>query len=82
VRKLDIYWHPSCTHQVRAMNPWLAESICKEVHKAAATGEGDITRIKSGDPHRVRIRVQGAAADARVDRQTFTLYVFRIFPLH
>ncbi len=80
MKPLSVIWLPPCTTHVRNINPWLAARICKAVYVAAETGRGKISRIHPAHPDFIRIRVEGAAAEAEVDRSNSTLYVLRIYP--
>ncbi len=76
--KFTVQWHPAHTLQVRNMNPWVAEAICKAVHVAAESGKGTIRRVRADDPFRIKIYSSGAVVYAAVDPHALTLTVLRI----
>jgi len=78
--KFTVQWHPAHTTQVRNMNPWVAEAICKAVHIAAESGKGTIRRIRADDPFRIKIHCNGAVVYAQVDVDALTMTVLRIVP--
>jgi hypothetical protein len=77
--KFAVKWHPAHTAQVRNMNPWLAEAICKAIYAAAETGEGTIRRLRPDNQYRISIHVNGATAWADIDPEAETLTVLRLF---
>ncbi|UQA59437.1 hypothetical protein [Polyangium aurulentum] len=77
--KWAVEWCVPCTHHVQSMHWRLAGDICAAIYDAAATGSGHIERIKASDPNLIRIRIQGAAADVRIEHETRSLVVLRVF---
>jgi hypothetical protein len=60
--------------------PWrTAARLDAAVMRYAATGRGSITRIEPADPHRLRLRVDGAEARLFLDANERAIYVARVF---
>jgi hypothetical protein len=74
-----VRWSDVCEGDVRRM-PWpLAARICGAVLELAESGRGSVEQTTPGDPHQLRVRVNGAAALVRLDVETRTLSVWRIY---
>jgi len=74
----DVNFSEACTYHVRNMHWRLAGDICAAVLTFAKTGHGRIEFTRLNDPNRIRLSVEGAAADIHVDRSSRTLAVLRI----
>ncbi|UQA56382.1 hypothetical protein [Polyangium aurulentum] len=57
----------------------LASDICAAVIEFAKTGRGNVQRTAIGASRRIRIWIDGAAADVRVDVETRTFHVLRVY---
>lgn len=74
-----VEWSDVCEADVRRI-PWpLAARICEAVLAYAESGGGHVERVSAADPYVLRIRVRGAAARIRLDPETRTVFVWRIF---
>jgi hypothetical protein len=74
-----VRWSEVCEADVRRI-PWpLAARICASVLEFAESGVGMVERTTPGDPSLLRVRVRGAAALVRLDAETRTLSVWRIY---
>jgi hypothetical protein len=74
-----VEWSDVSHADVRRMHWQLAARICSAVLELAETGAGHVERASAGDPHAFRIRVRGAAARIRLEPETRTIFVWRIF---
>lgn len=74
-----VAWSDACEADVRRI-PWrLAARICGAVLEFAENGSGFVERTMPGDPTQLRVRVGGAAALIRLDVETRTVFVKRIY---
>ena len=74
-----VRWSEVCEADVRRI-PWpIAARICASVLEFAESGAGLVERMTLGDPSLLRLRVRGAAALVRLDVETRTLSVYRIY---
>jgi hypothetical protein len=74
-----VEWSAVSHADVRRISWHLAARICKAVLDYAESGAGFVERVTPGDPNALRIRVHGAAARIRLDPETRTIFVWRIF---
>ena len=74
----EVTFAEACTHHVRRMHWRLASDLCAAVLEFARTGRGNIERTRLGDPARIRLWIDGAAADIRVTQETRTLAVLQL----
>jgi hypothetical protein len=74
-----VEWSDVCVADVRRMSWQLATRICRSVLDYAESGAGHVERVSAADPYALRLRVPGAAARIRLDPETRTVFVWRIF---
>ena len=77
--RLAIEWSHVCETDVRRISWETASRICKAVLELAEGRPAWIERVRPGDPSLIRVRVRGAVALVRVDAESRTIFVWRMY---
>lgn len=78
--KLHVAWSHACEADVLRMDWRAAAQVCKAVIDLSEGLPVPVERVRPGDRLLLRVRARGGEALVRIEPETRTLLVWRVYP--